>query len=106
MTNDGAPDLAGLCSGIADELDEVVVSSEGDGVVYARGGAVFARASGSTLRVRLPVDIAEAALRTPDTSLDPDDRGWIRFVPGADGQHVADRATAWFQTAWRHAADS
>lgn len=106
MTNDGAPDLAGLCSGIAEESGDVALSSEGDDVAYARAGALFARVSGSTLQVRLPVDIAEAALRTPDTTLDPDDRGWVVFAPGPDAQHVADRATAWFQTAWRHAADS
>ena len=106
MTNDGAPDLAGLCSGIADELDEVAVSSEAGAVTYARAGAVFARVSGSTLQVRLPVDIAEAALRTPDTTLDPEERGWLAFAPGPQAQHVDDRATAWFQTAWRHAADS
>lgn len=105
MTND-APDLAGLCADMADELDEVSGSAEGDGMAYARGSAVFARVSRATLQVRLPVDIAEAALRTPDTTLDPDDRGWLRFNPGADAQHVTDRATAWFQTAWRHAADN
>jgi hypothetical protein len=106
MTNDGAPDFTGLCGELADELDEVVVSADGADVAYTRGGAVFARASDQMLQVRLPVDIAEAALRTPDTSLDPDDRGWLRFSPGADAQHVADRTTAWFQTAWRHAADN
>jgi hypothetical protein len=106
MTNDGAPDLAGICADQSSELDEVTSSADGDGVAYARGGAVFARVSGSTLNVRLPVDIAAAALRTPDTTLDPDDRGWLRFAPGPSAEHVADRAAAWFQTAWRHAANS
>jgi hypothetical protein len=106
MTTDPRPDLADLCSELADELDDIAVTSEGDGVAYARGGPVFARVSSSTMQVRLPVDIAAAALRTPDTTLDPDDGGWVRFSPGADAQHVIDRATAWFQTAWRHAADN
>jgi len=57
------------------------------------------------MQVRLPTDIAEAALRTPDTMLDPDDRGWLRFTPRDVERHVIDRATAWFQTAWRHAPD-
>ena len=105
MTNDGAPDLTGLCAELADELDEVSSSADGDVVAYARGGAVFARVSGPTFEVRLPADIAEAALRTPDTALDPDDRGWLRFTP-KDERHAIDRAAAWFQTAWRHAADN
>ena len=106
MTNDGTPDLAGLCAELADELDEVSGSADGDAVAYRRGGAVFARVSGSTLEVRLPTDIADAALRTPDTALDPADRGWVRFTPADDEHHVTDRATAWFHTAWRHAADN
>jgi len=106
MTNEAAPDLAGLCADLADELVEVSSTADGDVVAYQRGGAVFARVSGSTLEVRLPADIAEAALRTPDTALDPDDRGWVLFTPNDDERHVIDRATAWFQTAWRHAADN
>jgi len=105
MTNDAAPDLAGLCADLAQELDEVSSTTDGDAVAYSMGGAVFARVSGPALEVRLPVDIAAAALRTPDTALDPDDRGWIRFTPKDDEQHVTDRAKAWFQTAWRHATD-
>ncbi len=106
MTTDAAPDLAGLCSDLADELDEVSGSADGDAVAYKRGGAVFARVSGSTLEVRLPTDIADAALRTPDTALDPTDRGWVRFTPADDERHVTDRVTAWFHTASRHAADN
>jgi len=106
MTNEAAPDLAGLCADLADELDEVSGSTDGDAVAYSRGGAVFARTSGAVLEVRLPTDIAEAALRTPDTALDPDDRGWVRFTPADDERHVTDRATAWFQIAWRHADDN
>jgi hypothetical protein len=106
MTTDGAPDLAGLCVELADELDEVSSSADGGVTAYARGGAVFARVSGLTMEIRLPADIADAALRTPDTVVDPDDRGWVRFTPADDERHVIDRATAWFQTAWRHAADN
>lgn len=106
MDDNAAPDLAGLCAELAPELDEVTSTAEAGTTAYARGGAVFARVDGATLQVRLPADIAEAALRTPDTALDPDDRGWVRFTPREDEQHVTDRAVAWFQTAWRHAADN
>jgi hypothetical protein len=53
--------------------------------------------------VRLPPDIAEAALRTPDTSALPEGPDWVRFTPASQERHDVDRAAAWFQTAWRHA---
>lgn len=106
MTENAVPDLAGLCAGLAAELDEVTSSSEGDTVIYARSGIEFARTTGSGLQVRLPVDIAEAACNTPDTALDPDDRGWLVFSPSTDERHVTDRASAWFHIAWKHAGDN
>ena len=106
MNENAASDLAGLCAELAAELEEVTSTPEAGITSYARGSAEFARVAASELDVRLPVDIAEAALRTPDTVLDPDDRGWLRFTPADDERHVTDRATAWFRTAWRHAADN
>ncbi len=106
MSENAMPDLAGLCAGLAEELDEVTSSTAEDVTAYARGGAAFARASESTLQVRLPVDIAEAALNTPNTRLDPDDRGWLVFTPVDAERHVTDRASAWFHIAWKHAADN
>jgi len=106
MTDNAAPDLAGLCADLAAELDEATSSTDGDVTAYARGDVIFARIAGPRLEVRLPTDIAEAALRTPDTALDPDDRGWLRFTPADSERHVIDRATAWFQIGWRHARDS
>ncbi|CAN5519115.1 hypothetical protein BH24CHL9_BH24CHL9_03170 [soil metagenome] len=70
---------------------------------HSRGGSVFARVSRTVLEVRLPGDIAEAALRTPDTSESPGRPGWVRFAPTSDEPHFRDRAEAWFRTAWRHA---
>jgi hypothetical protein len=102
MTNDAAPDLAGLCADLADELDEVSRSTDGDVAVYSRRGTVFARVMGSSLELRLPLDIAEAALRTTDTAA-LSEAGWVAFAPTSGERHVIDRASAWFQTAWRHA---
>jgi hypothetical protein len=102
MTKDTAPDLASLCADVADELDEVAVSGDGDSVAYSRGGILFARVTESVLEVRLPLDIADAALRTTDTAAGPE-AAWIRFAPTNGERHVIDRAIAWFQTAWRHA---
>jgi hypothetical protein len=106
MNDNTTPDFAGLCAELADELDEVTSSTDGGVTAFARVGVVFARVEGGRLEVRLPTDIADAALRTPDTTLDPDDRGWVRFTPADAERHVTDRATAWFHIAWRHAADN
>lgn len=103
MTDSHQPGLDDLASGLAEELGEANATTTGDVTSYERGGAAFARVSPTVLDVRLPDDIAEAALRTPDTSSLPGEAGWIRFKPGADEPHVADRAHAWFVTAWRHA---
>ena len=83
---------------------EDVDSEETDGSVsYRRGAVDFARVTGAVLEVRLPEDIAEAALRTPDTLEVPGRPGWVRFAPAGSERHDIDRASAWFQTAWRHA---
>ena len=81
----------------------MAVSGDGGVVTYRRGDAVFARATSDALELRLPEDIADAALRTPDTLPVPGQLGWLRFVPAEAERHVIDRATAWFRPAWRHA---
>ena len=103
MTSSQGPSLDDLTNGLAEELEGVQVSAEGDVSSYARGAVTFARASSRLLEARLPEDIAEAALRTSDTAAIPGEPGWIRFTPTNDERHVADRAEAWFLTAWRHA---
>ncbi len=105
MNDDARPDLAGLCADLAVELDEVSSTVGGETVTYARDDLVFARVDRATLQLRLPVDIAEAALNTPDTALDAHDRGWLRFSPSDAEPHVFDRAEAWFRIAWKHALD-
>jgi hypothetical protein len=106
MTDDPAPDLADLAASVVAELGEVTVAGDGGVTVYRRGATVFARATIDALELRLPEDIAEAALRTPDTLAVPGQPGWVRFVPNDTERHVIDRATAWLQTAWRHAGPS
>jgi hypothetical protein len=106
MMVDGAPDLADLAATVVVELDDVTVTGDGGVTVYSRGDTVFARATVEALELRLPEDIAEAALRTPDTLPVPGQTGWVRFVPSDGERHVIDRAAAWLQTAWRHAGQS
>jgi hypothetical protein len=103
MTDQAAPDLSDLAAHVVADLDDVTVAGDGGVTVYRRGDTVFARATADALELRLPEDIAEAALRTPDTLPVPGQAGWVRFVPADAERHVIDRATAWLQTAWRHA---
>jgi hypothetical protein len=94
-----------LAAELAAEMGEVASSGDGGVVSYQRAGVVFARVSADALEVRLPGDIAEAAARTPDAVMVPGEVGWLRFTPRGRERHVTDRATAWFQTAWRHAGE-
>jgi len=100
------PDLMVLVVDLASELGQVSSSGDAGIVSYQRAGTVFARVSADALEVRLPADIADAALRTPDTAAIPGAAGWLRFSPRGRERHVVDRATAWFQMAWRHAGGS
>jgi hypothetical protein len=96
-------DFEELTTELAADLEGISVSSDGGVLTYRRGRAAFARAAAVALEVRLPEDIAEAALRTPDTYDVAGQPGWVRFAPTGGERHVIDRAAAWFQTAWRHA---
>jgi hypothetical protein len=100
------PDLMVLTADLAAELEDVSSDGEGGIVTYRRGGTIFARVSADALEMRLPADIADAALGTPDTVTLPGGAGWLRFSPQGRERHVVDRASAWFLTAWRHAAGS
>jgi hypothetical protein len=103
MSEPFGPDLMVLSADLAAELGDVSSSGDGGVVSYQRTGTIFARVSADTLEVRLPADIADAALRTPDTSPIPGDTSWVRFTPRGRERHVTDRAAAWFEMAWRHA---
>jgi hypothetical protein len=106
MTTAPAPGarVAELIASIAPFLDDVTAEpGEDGGTTYRRGRVEIARCDPDALEVRLPVDIADAATRTPDTVALDEQPGWIRFTPRSDERHVADRAEAWFRTAWRHA---
>jgi hypothetical protein len=108
--SDHAPEpatrIAELVASVAPFLDDVDVTADGGRTVYRRGEVEIARADRVAFEVRLPPDIAEAAARTPDTEAVAGQPGWIRFTPRSDERHVADRAEAWFRTAWRHAGDA
>jgi hypothetical protein len=78
--------------------------ADADAMRFERDGVLFAVGSPGRLEVRIPADIGEAALRTPDTRTSDRGAGWVSLEPRTGAAHVGDRARAWMTTAWRHAA--
>ncbi len=93
--------LEDLLAALLDELDDV---NETERQEFARGGVIFAARSDNAIELRLGPEIAEAARRTPDTSVSSRGDAWLRFAPKAWDEHAADRLEAWFRVAWRLAA--
>lgn len=77
----------------------------GGSVEYQRAGRVLAvlDADGLAASFLLSPAVADAALRTPDTAPSTRGRGWITLRPTLLDGHAVDRATAWLESAWRHA---
>jgi hypothetical protein len=96
---------------LREALEEALADLEGveqvataGGVEWRRRGLPFAALVGDAAEFRIDPPVAQAALRTPDTS--PSKRGadWVRFSPAVADGHAIDRAQAWFASAWRRAA--
>ena len=85
--------------------DVAVASSTGGGRTWSRRGRTFAgvSADGSVAEFALDPAVAAAAIRTPDTAASTQGRGWVSFAPAALDDHAADRAVAWFASAYRRA---
>jgi hypothetical protein len=95
--------LAEAIDRLAGELDEVRRRTVGTAVEYDRGGMLFAVREPGRLSVRLREDIAAAALRTPDTAASDRGAEWVALAPAVADSFAIDRATSWFETAWRFA---
>ncbi len=89
-----------LLSQAAAALGGVVIETHAASTRFVRDGA-FAVLEATGAAFRLGPEIAEAALRTPGTA--PSERGgdWIRFAPESWERFDQDRASAWFEMAWR-----
>jgi hypothetical protein len=74
-----------------------------DGVAFRRGDLVFAALERGTAHFRLDPAVAAAAERTPDATPSPRGPDWVAFAPPDLDGHAADRAAAWFDSAWRRA---
>ena len=86
-----------------DALDDTQETTEPGGIVFARRGRPFALVLEAALEVRLEPFVAQAALRTPDTTASDRGPDWVRFSPRTLDRFAADRAAAWIEHAWRHA---
>jgi hypothetical protein len=102
---DSARSLAELVLAIVGQLPDVSRVDDDDGAVWRRAGRAFASLAGDALEVRLQAPVARAALRTPDTRESPRGEEWVRFAPSELHRFAADRAAAWLESAWRHAAE-
>ena len=85
------------------ELGNVTEQRTPSGYEFGREGTPFAIRELPTdvIEMRLGADVAEAAMRTPDTA--PSSRGpdWVRFAPATWDKFATDRLDAWFRVAWR-----
>ena len=96
--------LGDLLSDAAEGLPNVERVDKPDGsVAWTRGAEAFAAlsADGSAAEFRLDPAVADAALRTPDTSPSGRGQGWVILRALELDDHGADRAAAWFASAHR-----
>lgn len=96
--------LRDLLDAAAARLPGVEAANGPAGVItWSRGGRPFAVIiDDGAAEFRLDRAVAAAAARTPDVELSDRAQDWVRFRPGVLDDHAADRATAWFASAYRH----
>ena len=90
---DSATELAG-CS---------VETGRDGGHAWSRNRRPFAgvSADGRTAEFLLDPAVADAAVSTPDVTYSSRGPGWVAFRPAELDDHAADRAVAWFASAYR-----
>jgi hypothetical protein len=101
LPSDLPPDvsLGDILADLLDEADDVQTLASRE---YARGRVAFAHRTGEeVIELRLGAEIADAALRTPDTQPSSRGAGWVTFAPRTWDDHARDRLEAWFRVAWR-----
>lgn len=86
-----------------DDLAQFVDQDDGHRVVVT--GNLAAIVEADAIEVRLRPAVADAALRTPDTTASVRGRGWVRFAPTDLDDSSRDRALAWLDSAVRLAAE-
>jgi hypothetical protein len=87
----------------AEQPDIAFAMEDGGHRTWSRGGTPFATLRGSTVELRIGSAIAEAAVRTPDTTRSEIGADWVAFSPAALDDQARDRLEAWFAAAYRRA---
>src|SRR4051794_21069129 len=97
MPTNGSGDssLSALVERLTREFGGVGQRQGSGSTEFLRAGAAFAIVRGDQVEIRVRADIAEAALRTPNTA--PSMRGsdWITFRPDPTEPQDVDRLRAW-----------
>ena len=90
-------------AGVQYGLDASATTADDGSVTWTRGEQVFATlsADGTTASFLLDPLVAGAAARTPDVRASARGRGWVDMAPRVVDGHAADRAGAWFLSAYR-----
>ena len=98
------PALSDVLDALVDEAGDVTTPTDRE---YARDEVIFAtRPEEGVFELLLGEEIAEAALRTPDTAVSSRGSAWVRFAPTDWDDMAFDRLEAWFRVAWRLASTS
>jgi hypothetical protein len=105
MGNEPPGTLAELVEDVVAGLGSVSRTEASGVVTYGRDRSPFAGLDRGALEVRLPPVISRAALRTSHTGQSVRGVDWVRFDPPLLERFDVDRAVAWLEAAWRHAAD-
>ena len=96
--------LRDLLEDASEGLPGIAATTAADGSTgWSRGGRLFAVVSkdGSIAEFALDQAVAEAAIRTPDTTSSPRGAGWVAFSPVELYEHASYRAEAWFLSGHR-----
>ena len=105
MTDPGG--MVAVLDAAAAELPDVAFElDETDRRTWSRDGVDFAVLDGLTAELRIGPTIADAAVRTPDTSSSERGPDWVAFAPAVLDDHARDRLEAWFAAAYRRAIAS
>ena len=105
MTRTLATVLAAAAGGLNRPIEQRV-DDEGQ-IEYLRGGLPFAAVdpAGGWASFQLTTTVAAAAMRTPETESSARGPRWVTLRPAELDGHAADRAAAWFESAWRAAGN-
>ena len=95
--------LRELLEDCAKSLPDVSAETAAGATTWSSKGRPFATlsADGSSVGFALDSAVASAAARTPDALLSSRGHGWVAFRPENLDEGAADRAAAWFASAYR-----